>query len=117
MDLLRDYCKERGIKHGEWNGQTHDALPKGSSWIYLVQYTAGCEGWNCTDTDTVIFYSQSYSYRQTEQAAGRIDRRNTKYKELYYYHLRSKSNIDYAIRRALMNKHDFNARAFEKKMK
>ena len=117
LELLREYCKEKRIKYGEWNGHNHDVLPKGSKWIYIVQYIAGCEGWNCTDTDTIIFYSQSYSYRQTEQAAGRIDRRNTKYKELYYYHLRSKSNIDYAIRRALMNKHDFNARAFEKKLR
>ncbi len=110
--MLRDYCQETGLMFGEWNGHNHDELPEGESWVYLVQYTAGCEGWNCVTTDTMIFFSQSYSYRQTEQAAGRIDRLNTPFKDLHYYYLRSTASIDLAIYRALSKKRNFNQSVF-----
>lgn len=113
-ELLRALCEQIGIKYGEWNGQRHEPLPNGDKWVYLVQYTAGCEGWNCIDTNTIIFYSQSYSYRQTEQAAGRVDRMNTPYKDLYYYNLRSTAPIDLAIHQALSRKRNFNQAAFVK---
>lgn len=112
LDRLREFFAGQSIPVGEWNGKMHSEIPDGETWAYLVQYSAGCEGWNCTETDCMIFYSQSYSYRQTFQAEGRIDRRNTRFKDLYYYKLRSNAPIDLAIRRALKQKKDFNIKTF-----
>lgn len=112
LELLRDLCNGLRVKYAEWNGKVHQELPNSNKWVYLVQYSAGCEGWNCTTTDTIIFYSQNYSYRMTEQACGRIDRMNTKFIDLYYYQFRSKSPIDLAIRAALSRKKNFNEKSF-----
>lgn len=112
LEILRGLDYGDGVEVAEWNGHKHQEIPPGYKWVYLVQYNAGSEAWNCIKTDTIIFFSQNYSYKMMVQAAGRIDRINTPFTDLYYYHFKSRSSIDIAINRALKEKKKFNETGF-----
>ena len=114
LEILKDIYYGEDVQIAEWNGHKHQEIPRGDKWVYLVQYTSGCEGWNCITTDTIIFYSQNYSYKVLKQAEGRIDRLNSPYRDLYYYHLKSRSGIDLAISKSLKQKKKFNEGKFIK---
>ena len=108
LEILKGLYYGEDVEVAEWNGHKHQPIPNSEKWVYLVQYTAGAEGWNCITTDTIIFYSQNYSYKVLAQASGRTDRLNTPFRDLYYFHLKSRSGIDMAISRAISEKKKFN---------
>lgn len=110
LELLREFMGR--IPFAEWNGHKHEAIPDTEKWLYVVQYTAGAEGWNCISTDAMCFFDLTYSYKLWEQAHGRIDRLNTPFKDLWYYVLRSRAVIDMSVWRTLLGKKSFNERGF-----
>lgn len=115
LDLMKKFFLEKNnIRYAEWNGHRHDPVPTGDSWVYLVNYMAGSEGWNCIATNAIFFYSQNYSYRTQTQAEGRVNRLNTPFTDLYYYYVKSKAPIDVSIAKALANKRNFNEKEYDK---
>lgn len=114
-DILLHLKYPKGTKIAEWSGHAHEPVPREGNWVYLAQYTAAAEAWNCVTTNCVVFYSMPYSYRMFEQASGRIDRMNTSYHDLYYYTLTSSSKIDLAIARCLRRKKTFSETRFVKR--
>ena len=112
LDILKSILDEMEVEYAQWNGHKHQEIPSGDRWMYLVQYTAGCEGWNCITTNVIIFYSQNYSYKVMEQASGRINRLNTPFIDLYSYQMRSSAPIDLAISKALKEKKKFSESRF-----
>lgn len=108
LNIIRRVATQLGFDIGEWNGENHTPVPTSNKWVYICQYNSAAEGWNCITTDTIIFYSLSYSYKMMKQAEGRIDRANTPFKELFYYYFRSYSPIDESIMKALKLKKNFN---------
>ncbi len=113
-EMLIELCESAGRACARWDGVKHEPIPNCDKWAYILQYAAGDSGWNCIETNVIIFYSQNYSYKSTVQAAGRIDRMNTPFTDLYYYHIRSRAPIDLAIHRALAQKKKFNEKAYFK---
>ena len=117
LEILRGLSDDLGGRASfERNGHRHDKVDESlREWLFLVQYASGSEAWNCTTTDTMILFSQTYSWKVREQAMGRIDRMNTSYRDLYYYELRSKASIDDAIRASIERKKVFNEKAYAQK--
>lgn len=115
LDILKEICDKHNLLYKEWNGKKHEHIPNEDKWVYLVQYTAGAEGWNCITANSILFYSVNYSYRKMEQAEGRIDRSNTKFTDLYYTYLTSLSKVDKDILKAVKDKKRFTEAAWGKK--
>lgn len=114
LEMLREIKEIKNIQIAEWNGKKHEEIPASKEWLYLVQYSSGAEGWNCIKTNVIFFFSLNYSYKIMEQAAGRIDRLTTPFKDLYYYYGVTDSLIDKSILKAIKNKKKFNETAFSK---
>jgi hypothetical protein len=108
LDILRGLSDR--VTVAEWNGHRKQPIPTTESWVYLVQYTAGAEGWNCIETNAMVFYSMTYSYKIFEQAQGRIDRLDAPVKELYYFVLQSEAQVEKKIRSVVDQKQIFNER-------
>lgn len=114
LEILENICKKKNYNYSQWNGHKHEDILSTKKWLYLVHY-ASAEGWNCVETNTIIFYSMNYSYKIMEQAEGRIDRLNTPYTDLHYYYIGSRSSIEQSIFRAIKKKEKFNESAWGKK--
>ena len=113
LQKLEERFEERNdLIFAERNGKRHDPVPKGERWLYVIQYSSGHDGWNCTSTNCVVLFSPTYSYRVDEQAQGRIDRLNTRYMDLYYYRLVAKGSIEDSILDSVKRKEIFNERGY-----